>query len=133
MLCLLQLRGADGTSMTAISGASYFGGAVMALAGVFELILGNTFIGAVLIAYAVHFAQTAYSADPLHALDKAYVNLDGTLGSLALAYNAGNGMYCLTMSLISLVFFLGSLRTSLPLALLVFCLIPMYAFLAASR
>lgn len=46
-------------------------------------------------------------------------------------YNSGNAMYNLTMTLISFIFFLGSLRTNAPFSLAIFCLIPLFAMLAA--
>lgn len=48
-------------------------------------------------------------------------------------YNSGNAMYNLTMCLISFIFFLGSLRTNAPFSLAIFCLIPLFALLAAGE
>ncbi|KAK5120730.1 hypothetical protein LTR85_006088 [Meristemomyces frigidus] len=131
MFCLLEFRGANATSLTAISGAFYFlGGIAMNIAGIFELILGNTFPGAVFIVYGSHWCQAGYSSDPAHNLAGAYTAGD-VPGALDGAYNSGNAMYNLTMTLISFIFFLGSLRTNAPFSLAIFCLIPLFALLAA--
>ncbi|KAK4540377.1 hypothetical protein LTR36_009234 [Oleoguttula mirabilis] len=131
VFCLLEFRGTNPTSLTAISGAYYFiGGIAMNLAGIFELILGNTFPGAVFIVYGCHWCQIAYADDPAHNLVGAYT-ADGVPGGLNLQYNSGNAMYNVAMTLTSFVFFLGSLRTNAPFSLAIFCLIFLFAFLAA--
>lgn len=133
MFVLLDFQGANATSMTAISGAFYFlGGIAMNVAGIFELILGNTFPAAVFIVYGAHWCQVAYTYDPAHALAATYA-ADGVPGALSMAYNSGNAFYDLSMTLVSFVFFLGSLRTNGPFALAIFCLIPLFALLAAGK
>ena len=51
MLALLQTQGSSIHSLTALSGSYFLGGIVMVLAGIFELILGNTFLGTLFVTY----------------------------------------------------------------------------------
>ncbi|KAK5133513.1 hypothetical protein LTR08_007650 [Meristemomyces frigidus] len=133
VFCLLDFQGANSTSLTAASGAFYYvGGIAMNLAGIFEMIIGNTFPGSVFIVYGCHWAQTGYASDPLHNLSGTYTSAAGVSGLLSQQYNSGNGMYHLSMCFTSFVFFLGSLRTNAPLSMAIFCLVPLFALLAAS-
>ncbi|TKA80413.1 hypothetical protein B0A49_01190 [Cryomyces minteri] len=129
MMCLLQWRGTGPASLTGISGSYYFfGGIAMNVAALCEFILGNTFPFALFMIYGVHWINLGYMQDPLHNIAGAY----GAKGAESIGFNAGNGMYNVVMTLISFVFFLGSLRTNAPFCLAVFCLIFLFAFLAAA-
>ncbi|KAK5018826.1 hypothetical protein LTR60_001335 [Cryomyces antarcticus] len=116
-------------ALTGISGSYYFfGGIAMKIAALCEFILGNTFPFALFMIYGVHWINLGYMQDPLHNIAGAY----GAKGAESIGFNAGNGMYNVVMTLISFVFFLGSLRTNAPFCLAVFCLIFLFAFLAAA-
>ena len=133
MFVLLEWKGASASSLTAISGSMYFlGGIAMNVAAIFELILGNTFPGAVFMIYGSHWVNLGYSNDPLHNIAGSYT-AEGVPGALNLPYNSGTAMYDVTMTLISFVFFIGSLRTNAPFALAIFCLIPLFGLLAAGQ
>lgn len=101
----------------------------MNLAGIFELIMGNTYPAAIFIIYGSHWCQAGYAFDPAHNLVGAY----GADGALNMGYNSGSAFYNLSMCLISFVFFIGSLRTNGPFCLAIFCLIPLFALLAAGE
>lgn len=132
MFCLLGFRGASPASLTAVSGAFYaLGGIAMNVAGIMEWVLGNTFPAAIFIIYGSHWVQAGIAADPVHNFAGVYT-ADGVPGALSMPYNSGSAFYNLTMMLISFVFFIGSLRTNAPFALALFCLIPLFALLAAA-
>ncbi|MCJ1305555.1 hypothetical protein MMC08_008369 [Hypocenomyce scalaris] len=131
ILCLLQLRGSGPSSFTGVSGAYYFlGGIAMNLAGIGEFILGNTFPFAVFCIYGCHWCQIAYSEDPVQGIVASYGV--GAAGADNVSYNSGQGMYNVTMALVSFVLFLGAVRTNVPFALAIFCLIFLFSFIAAA-
>jgi len=104
----------------------------MNVAGVWELILGNTFPGTVFLLFGCHWCQVGYANDPAHNIAGSYT-ADGVPGALNMAYNSGGAMYDVTFTLISFVLFIGSLRTNGPFALAIFSLIPLFALLAAAE
>lgn len=131
---LLGLRGANTTSLTAISGSFYFfGGLVSIIAGIFELLLRKSFPGTLFIAYGAHWLQTGYQYDPAHGLMRTYATADDPTGALATAYTSGNAFYNLSMCLMSAVFFVGSLRSNAVLSLALFSLIPLFGLLAGGE
>jgi len=132
VMSVMQWRGADSTSLTGVSGSFYFlGGIAMNIAGICEFILGNTYPFAVFVIYGSHWCNVAYTMDPAHNLLSAYGT--GAAAAVSRSYNAGQALYDLTMTLISFVFFLGSLRTNAPFAMAIFCLIFLFAFFAAAE
>lgn len=50
-----------------------------------------------------------------------------------MAFTSGQGMYNIVMCLISFCFFLGALRTNIPFALAIFCLMPLFGLFAAAE
>ncbi|KAL9094447.1 MAG: hypothetical protein Q9165_003297 [Trypethelium subeluteriae] len=83
---------------------------------------------AVFVIYGSHWCNLAYVDDPAH-------NIVGTFdgGEASRAYNSSQGVYNVVMTLISFVFFLGSIRTNGPFCLALFCLIFVFAFIAAAN
>lgn len=129
MFCLVQFKGADSTSLTAVSGPLYFmGGIAMNVAGISEFILGNTFPFAVFVIYGCYFVGLAYTGDPSHALLSAY----GADGAISKQWNSGQANFNLVMAMISFIFLLGALRTNIPNVILFFTLIILFGFLAAA-
>jgi uncharacterized protein len=127
--CLVQFKGADSTSLVAVSGSMYFmGGIAMNLAGIAEFILGNTYPFAVFIIYGCFWLTQAYTGDPSHALVSAY----GADGALSKPWNSGQANYYLVMAMVSFIFLLGALRTNVPYVVLFFTLIILYGFIAAA-
>jgi len=130
MFCILQFKGADSTSTVAASGSWYFfGGIVMVIAGICEFILGNTFPFVVFIVYGCHWVNQAYTGDPSHALVSAY----GAEGALSKPWNSAQGHYCVVMTLVTFIFFLGSLRTNIPFVIVFFTLLFLFGFFAAAN
>lgn len=127
--CLCGLQGSSAASTIGSSGLYYtFGGGCMFLAGIAEFILGNTYPFVLFITYGAHLAQFAYNVDPLHDLTSVY----GADGAATVLYNSGSGFYNVCMTLVSFVFFLGSLRTNGPLCGIIFLLIPFFAISAGA-
>jgi uncharacterized protein len=130
MWCLLQFKGANSTSLVAVSGSWYFmGGIAMNIAGIAEFVLGNTFPFVVFIIYGTHWVNQAYTGDPSHALVSAY----GADGSVSKPWNSGQGHYAVVMSLVSFIFLLGSLRTNVPFVIVFFTLVILFGFIAAAN
>jgi succinate-acetate transporter protein len=128
MWCLLQFKGADATSLVAISGSWYFiGGICMSLAGICEFILGNTFPFAAFVVYGCHWINQAYTGDPSHHFLSAYAD-----GALSKPWNSGSGHYNVVMAVVSFVFLLGSLRTNVPFVVVFLTLAIVFGFLAAA-
>jgi succinate-acetate transporter protein len=129
MWCLVQFKGADSTSLVAVSGPLYFmGGIAMNIAGIAEFILGNTFPFAVFIIYGCYWVSLAYTGDPSHLLLSAY----GAEGAVSKPWNSAQGNFSLVMAMASFIFLLGSLRTNIPNVVLFFTLIILYGFIAAA-
>ncbi|KAL9076671.1 MAG: hypothetical protein Q9157_003588 [Trypethelium eluteriae] len=125
MMSLMQWKGTNVSSTVGLSGTYFFlGGIAMNLAGVCEFILGNTFPFAVFVIYGSHWCNLAYVDDPAH-------NIVGTFdgGEASRAYNSSQGVY----NVVIFVFFLGSIRTNGPFCLALFCLIFVFAFIAAAN
>lgn len=153
VFCILGWRGAGVASLVEVSGAFYFlGGIAMVIAGICEFILGNSqflllshathsrhgsltvsqgYPFAVFVIYGAHWCQVAYSFDPAHNLNGAYGT--ATTAPFSKPLNGGAAFYDITMMLISCIFFIGSLRTNVPFALAIFCLIPLFALFAAGQ
>jgi len=100
----------------------------MTLAGIAEFILGNTYPFVLFVTYGAHLSQFAYSVDPLHALTSVY----GTDGGATVLYNSGSGFYNVCMALVSFIFFIGALRTNVPLCSVLFLLIPFFSLSAGA-
>src|SRR5271156_151355 len=98
----------------------------MTVASIAEFILGNTFPFVVFMVYGVHWINIAYTSDPWHSLVAAY----GADGAVSQAYTSGQGHYNIVMTMVSFVFFLGSLRTNLPFVIVFFTLIFLFGFSA---
>ncbi|KAF2089246.1 GPR1/FUN34/YaaH-class plasma membrane protein-like protein [Saccharata proteae CBS 121410] len=133
VMCLLDFRGASAASFASISGSWLFiGGIAMNIAGICEFILGNTFPFAIFVIYGCHWINLAYTVSPLIGIAASYTM--GTVpGADSVAYTAGQGFYNITMALTSFGFWLGTLRTNVPLSLAIFCLIFLFSFTAAAE
>ncbi|KAJ9621877.1 hypothetical protein H2203_006757 [Taxawa tesnikishii (nom. ined.)] len=130
MFCCLGWQGASVPSTVAISGTYYFlGGIAMNVAGICEFILGNTYPFAVFVVFGCHWCNLAFSTDPAHNLGSAF----GEAGAASIAFQSGTGFYNVTMTLISFVFFLASLRTNVPFCISIFCLIPLFGCFAGAN
>ncbi|KAJ9660516.1 hypothetical protein H2198_002452 [Neophaeococcomyces mojaviensis] len=130
MFCLLGFQGASANSLAAIVGPWYFfGGIAMVLAGIGEFVLGNTFPFVVFTVYGVHWVGAAYTTDPWHPLTAAY----GAEGGAMTVYTSGQGLYNVTMLLVSFIFTIGSLRTNVPFVITFVALDFLFAFFAAAE
>ncbi|RDI83134.1 hypothetical protein Vi05172_g6875 [Venturia inaequalis] len=133
VLCALQWQGAGPASFTGISGTYYFlGGIAMNIAGICEFILGNTYPFAVFVIYGSHWCNLAYTMDPIQGIIASYT-AGKVPGADSIPYTSGQGMYNIVMLLISFCFFLGALRTNVPFALAIFCLMPLFGLFAAAE
>ncbi|KAL5530924.1 hypothetical protein ACEPAG_3800 [Sanghuangporus baumii] len=140
-LDLLQLRGATTGSTITLLGALYgIAGIGLYLACIMEWIIGNTFpsvafglFGGLWISYAIllqpSFDVAASFATPDQATSSATA---AAAGSATPAYNDGIGFYFVVWGIVSLVFFLASLRTNVAFAAIFFLLIIIFELLAAA-
>jgi uncharacterized protein len=131
IFCLLQFQGSTPSSLASVSGIFYFlGGIAMNVAGIAEFILGNSFPMAVFIIYGCHWVNIGYLNDPVHGIVASYA-AGSEPGALAQLYNSGQGNYNVVMTLVTLIFLLGSLRINIPFVIVFFTLIFVFSFFAA--
>ena len=76
-----------------------------------------------------HWVSIAYGTDPFHPLTAAY----GPEAAVDMAYTSGQGLYNVTMLLVSIVFTIGSLRTNVPFVIVFVCLDFLFGFFAAAN
>ncbi|POY72914.1 hypothetical protein BMF94_4075 [Rhodotorula taiwanensis] len=105
--CLLM--GWSGTSTAAaptIVGAMYFmGGLGLALAGIFEWVLGNTFTSVVFITFSGFWLSFGFLLQPLQGIAT-------DLGANSLEYSGGIAMYLIWWGVLVLIYLIASLRTN---------------------
>ena len=136
MFCLLEWKGANSSSLAAVSGAWYFfGGIAMTTAAIAEFVLGNTFPFVVFMVYGVHWVNIAYTGDPWHPLAAAYYTPAGGAAESAVyaPYTSGQGHYNVVMCLVSFIFLLGSLRTNVPFVIVFFTLVILFGLFAGAQ
>lgn len=103
------LMGWTGTSTAAaptLVGAMYFmGGLGLALAGIFEWVLGNTFTSVVFITFSSFWLSFGFLLQPLQGIAT-------DLGATSLEYNGGIAMYLIWWGVLVLIYLIASLRTN---------------------
>ncbi|KZS88510.1 hypothetical protein SISNIDRAFT_459741 [Sistotremastrum niveocremeum HHB9708] len=138
---LLNFQGATAASTTTILGAFYAcAGAGLYLACIMEWILGNTFpsvvfgtFGGFWISYGVIIQPSAaLAASFAPASDASNGITAAAAGAATREYNAGLGMYFVVWGILCVFYFIASLRTNVPFAIVFFCLIFAFEFIAAA-
>jgi len=138
---LLNFQGATAASSTAMLGAFYAcAGIGLYLACIMEWIVGNTFpsvvfgtFGGFWISYGVIVQPTFdLAASFAPAADASNGITAAAAGAATKGYNTGLGMYFVVWGMMCAVFFVASLRTNVPFALIFFTLVFAFEFIAAA-
>ncbi|KAI5124524.1 hypothetical protein M0805_003048 [Coniferiporia weirii] len=137
---LLNFQGATAASSTAMLGAFYgCAGIGLYLASIMEWLIGNTFpcvvfgtFGGFWISYGVAIQPTfGLAASFAPASDASNSITAAAAGAMTREYNAGLGMYFAVWGIMCAVFFLASLRTNVPFALVFLALVFAFEFISA--
>jgi len=138
---LLNFQGATAASSTAMLGSFYAcAGIGLYLACIMEWIIGNTFpsvvfgtFGGFWISYGVIIQPTfdlAQSFAP--AADASNGITAAAAGAMTRQYNSGLGMYFAVWGILCVVYFVASLRTNIPFAIIFLSLIFAFEFISAA-
>ncbi|TLS31350.1 hypothetical protein PpBr36_02686 [Pyricularia pennisetigena] len=113
---LMGLLGADGGA-AGIGSYYFFGGLLQILAGLGEWLLGNTFPSVFFTTFGAFFLSFAATLTPSFAAFATYApeGEPSSAGMGTQAFNAGFGWFTLWMGVLSVVFFVCSLRTNVVL------------------
>lgn len=76
-----------------------------------------------------HWVGQGYTNDPFHPASAGY----GATGAVNEAFTSGQGMYNVTLLLVSVIFTIGSLRTNLPFVITFVALDFLFGFFAAGQ
>lgn len=109
-------RGSGGGIFTATVGANiFFGGMLLILAGIGEFLLGNTFPCVVFMGFGAHFLTFSATFIPWFAAVSSFNVTGATAGTQtnSVGFLAGFGFYALSMTLLSFIFTICSLRTNI--------------------
>jgi succinate-acetate transporter protein len=123
LLCLtpfaIDLMGWSGVSSAAtltLTGAAYWIGAVgLILAGIFEIIIGNTFPATVFITFGGFWGAQGFSQSPTQLITT-------TLGAGGVDYNHGTAIYLACWASLTLIYLIASLRVNIAFFALFFFL-----------
>jgi len=130
-LDLLGAQGASSASGAVMTGV-FFGvsGIGLYIAAIMEWVMGNTFPMVVFGTFGGFWISYGFIVQPSMAIATAFApaNLSGNVtaaiaaGSVTAPYNSGIALYLVAWLLLGIMFFLASLRTNLPFAIVFLCL-----------
>jgi len=138
---LLNFQGATAASSTAMLGSFYAcAGIGLYLACIMEWIIGNTFPSVVFGTFGGFWISYGFIVQPTFDLAASFAPAsDASNGITAAAagaatrqYNAGLGMYFAVWGLLCVIYFIASLRTNVPFAIIFLSLIFAFEFIAAA-
>jgi len=138
---LLNFQGASSASSVGMLGAFYgCAGIGLYLACIMEWIIGNTFpcvvfgtFGGFWISYGVAIQPTFFLAASFAPSSDAGNSITAAAaGAMTRSYNAGLGMYFAVWGIMCAVYFLASLRTNVPFAMVFLSLIFAFEFISAA-
>lgn len=112
----------------------FFGGLLLILAALLEWFLGNTFPSVVFSAYGAFFLSFGGTMTPSFAAFASYapIGMDPTTGLRTQAFNASFGWILVWMCVLSLIFFICSLRTNAVLVIVFFSLVGVFGTLSGA-
>ncbi|KAK5655350.1 hypothetical protein OQA88_5917 [Cercophora sp. LCS_1] len=131
---LMGLLGAGGNGAAGVATYYFFGGLLLILASLLEWFLGNTFPSVVFAAYGAFFFSFGGTMTPSFAAFAAYapIGMDPATGLRTQAFNASFGWILVWMCVLSLIFFICSLRTNAVLVVIFFSLVGVFGTLSGA-
>jgi len=138
---LLNFQGATAASSTAMLGSFYAcAGIGLYLACIMEWIIGNTFpsvvfgtFGGFWISYGVIIQPTFdLAASFAPASDASNGITAAAAGAATRGYNSGLGMYFAIWGILCVIYFIASLRTNVPFAIIFLSLVFAFEFISAA-
>ncbi|KAK1751520.1 GPR1/FUN34/yaaH family-domain-containing protein [Echria macrotheca] len=131
---LMGLLGAGGNGAAGVATYYFFGGLLLLMSGLMEWFLGNTFPSVVFSAYGAFFFSFAGTLTPSFAAFASYAlpSADPSSGLKAPEFNASFAWILVWMSVLSMLFFICSLRTNLVLVVVFLSLIGVFGTLSAA-
>ncbi|RDA92004.1 hypothetical protein CP533_6033 [Ophiocordyceps camponoti-saundersi (nom. inval.)] len=121
---LMGWRGAGGHGNASLGSFWFQGGVLMIIGCILEWVLGNTFPAVTFGVYGTFWWGFAATQTPAFAIGSAYAPGKSPLeGMETRGFQASNAWWLLFMAIMSLLFFVCSLRTNVFLATLFFCLV----------
>jgi len=129
---LMGWRGAGGNGAAGIGTYYFFGGLLMIIGSVFELILGNTFPSVVFGTYGAFWLSLAATLTPYYNAAGAYAGGDQAQGFTEPAFNASFGFFLLFMALVSFMFMIAGTRTNIALFGIFFTLVFVFTLLVGA-
>ncbi|PGG95550.1 hypothetical protein AJ79_09992 [Helicocarpus griseus UAMH5409] len=111
---LMGWRGAGGHGGALLTVFIFFGGLVQLLGAIGEWLIGNTFACAIFFTYGTFWIVQGTSLQPFFGTGTAYSPTGNTLeGQTTSAYYATLGFYYVSLTMVSFVFVLCSLRSNI--------------------
>ncbi|KAK0647202.1 gpr1-like plasma membrane protein [Cercophora newfieldiana] len=131
---LMGLLGAGGNGAAGVATYYFFGGLLLLLAALLEWLMGNTFPSVVFAAYGAFFFSFGGTLTPSFAAFASYApaGADPASGLRTQAFNASFGWILVWMCVLSLMFFICSLRTNIALVTIFFSLVGVFGTLAGA-
>jgi len=131
---LMKWRGASGTGAWGTAMYLFFGGFLMALGGLGELIIGNTFPAVVFLTFAAFWFGFSCTLQPFYNAYGAYsINADAPAEGLQTpGFNSGFAFFLVAMGIFCLICLVCSLRTNAVFFGIFFMLCLVFALLAGA-
>ncbi|KIX95968.1 uncharacterized protein Z520_08223 [Fonsecaea multimorphosa CBS 102226] len=126
---LMGWRGAGGLGAAEVGAYYFFGGLLMVIGCVFELILGNTFPCVVFASFGAFWLTFAATLTPFYNASIAYQPNDPASSSSNPVFTATFGYFHLYMGLLCLVYLICSLRTNIIFLSIFATLVPAFGCL----
>lgn len=131
---LMGLLGGEANGTAGVATYYFFGGLLLLIASLLEWLMGNSFPSVVFAAYGAFFFSFAGTMTPSFAAFSSYAlyGEDPMSGLRSQSFNASFGWILVWMGILSLVFFICSLRTNVAMAVVFASLVGLFATLAAA-
>lgn len=130
---LMGWRGSSTFSAASIPVYFFMGGLMMFFGGVLQWFLGNSFLSTAFISYGSFFLALGGTLTPSFGAYATYAPADATSSAEGLTttgFNAGMGFWIIAMAVLSLIYFICSLRTNAIFAVFFLLLVPAFSLLA---
>lgn len=112
-------------------GYYYMGGMCMALGGLLEFFLGNTFPFVVFVSFGGFWLSFATLNSSYYGIQTAY-GATAAAGSATVAYNSGLAFYLVFWAVLCFIYFIISLRTNVVFAIIFISVDLTFALLSAT-
>nr|DAA06460.1 TPA_inf: GPR1/FUN34/YaaH-class plasma membrane protein [Aspergillus terreus] len=122
---LMGWRGAGHDGAAHIGAYIFFGGILLLVGGLLELLIGNTFSAVVFMSFGAFYLTTAATLQPFYGAYAAYSpsTSDPAAGLTTEGFNASYGFFLVFFGVLNFIFLVCSFRTNLVLVWILFTVV----------